>query len=44
MLADPYPNAFIRTADGKKLVLTAARIKEVELEKSKFTRNFNLLG
>jgi methionyl-tRNA formyltransferase len=28
MLADPYPNAYIRTADGKKLMITAAHIKE----------------
>jgi len=28
MLADPYPNAFIRTADGKKLMITAAYIEE----------------
>lgn len=28
MLADPYPNAFIRTADGKKLLLTSAEIRE----------------
>jgi methionyl-tRNA formyltransferase len=28
MLSDPYPNAYIMTADGKKLMLTAAHIKE----------------
>lgn len=28
MLADPYPNAFILTSDGKKLVITAAHIEE----------------
>ena len=28
MLADPYPNAYILTADGKKLVITAAHIEE----------------
>jgi methionyl-tRNA formyltransferase len=28
MLADPYPNAFILTADGKKLIITAAHIEE----------------
>jgi len=28
MLANPYPNAFIRTADGKKLMITAAYIDE----------------
>ena len=28
MLADPYPNAYIVTADGKKLMITAARIEE----------------
>ena len=28
MLADPYPNAFILTADNKKLVITAAHIEE----------------
>jgi methionyl-tRNA formyltransferase len=26
MLADPYPNAFVRTADGKKLMIKAADI------------------
>ena len=30
MLADPYPNAFIRTIDGKKLVIKVAEIKESE--------------
>jgi methionyl-tRNA formyltransferase len=30
MLADPYPNAFIRTKDGKKLVLIDSRIEEIE--------------
>lgn len=30
MLADPYPNAFIRTFDGKRLVIKAAEIKENE--------------
>lgn len=30
MLADPYPNAFIRTIDGKKLVIKAVEIKENE--------------
>ena len=29
MLADPYPNAFIRTADGKKLCLVAAKVTEL---------------
>lgn len=28
MLADPYPNAFIRTADGKKLMIKESEIKE----------------
>jgi methionyl-tRNA formyltransferase len=28
MLADPYPNAYILTADGKKLMITAAYIGE----------------
>ena len=28
MLADPYPNAFIRTIDGKRLVIKTAEIKE----------------
>ncbi len=28
MLADPYPNAYIFTADGKKLMITAAHIEE----------------
>ncbi len=28
MLADPYPNAYILTADGKKLLITAAHIEE----------------
>ena len=28
MLADPYPNAYIRTTDGKKLMLTVAHIEE----------------
>lgn len=28
MLADPYPNAFIRTIDGKRLLIKAAEIKE----------------
>lgn len=28
MLDDPYPNAFIRTIDGKKLVIKVAEIKE----------------
>ncbi len=28
MLADPYPNAYIRTSDGKKLMITAAHIVE----------------
>jgi methionyl-tRNA formyltransferase len=28
MLADPYPNAFIRTIDGKKLLIKVAEIKE----------------
>lgn len=28
MLASPYPNAYIRTADGKKLIITAAHIEE----------------
>lgn len=27
MLTDPYPNAFIRTSDGKKLLITASRIE-----------------
>jgi methionyl-tRNA formyltransferase len=30
MLADPYPNAFIRTIDGRKLVIKEAEIKEGE--------------
>lgn len=28
MLADPYPNAYILTADGKKLMITSAHIDE----------------
>jgi len=28
MLADPYPNAYILTADGKKLMITAAHIED----------------
>jgi methionyl-tRNA formyltransferase len=28
MLADPYPNAYIRTADGKKLMITEVHIEE----------------
>lgn len=28
MLADPYPNAFIRTCDGKKLIITSAFVAE----------------
>jgi methionyl-tRNA formyltransferase len=28
MLADPYPNAYILTADGKKLMITAVHIEE----------------
>ena len=28
MLANPYPNAFIRTADGKKLMITASHIED----------------
>jgi methionyl-tRNA formyltransferase len=28
MLASPYPNAYIRTADGKRLIITEARIEE----------------
>jgi methionyl-tRNA formyltransferase len=28
MLANPYPNAFIRTADGKKLMIMSANISE----------------
>ena len=27
MLADPYPNAFIKTADGKKLFITSSWVK-----------------
>jgi methionyl-tRNA formyltransferase len=30
MLADPYPNAFIRTKDGKRLLVKEAEIKEDE--------------
>jgi methionyl-tRNA formyltransferase len=26
MLADPYPNAFVRTADGKRLVIKLAEV------------------
>lgn len=33
MLQDPYPNAYIRTADGKKLYLIKAKIKK--------SRNYN---
>ena len=29
MLADPYPNAYIIAADGKKLIITAAHIERV---------------
>ncbi len=28
MLGDPYPNAFIRTADGKKLLIKAAAVEK----------------
>lgn len=28
MLQDPYPNAYIKTADGKKLIILDARIEE----------------
>ena len=28
MLADPYPNAFIKTKDGKKLVILSAKIED----------------
>jgi methionyl-tRNA formyltransferase len=28
MLADPYPNAYIVAADGKKVMITAARIEK----------------
>jgi methionyl-tRNA formyltransferase len=28
MLQDPYPNAFIKTADGKKLIITQATIED----------------
>ncbi len=31
MLQDPYPNAFIKTFDGKKLFLTASRIQKENL-------------
>lgn len=31
-LADPYPNAYIKCADGKKLYLTGARIDEDDQE------------
>jgi len=30
MLADPYPNAYIRTSDGKRLMITSAYIQELE--------------
>jgi methionyl-tRNA formyltransferase len=30
MLADPYPNAFIRTSDGKKLLIKVAEVAENE--------------
>jgi methionyl-tRNA formyltransferase len=33
MLADPYPNAFIRTADGKRLLITSARIADEETDR-----------
>jgi len=29
MLADPYPNAYIKTSDGRKLVILNARIEEL---------------
>lgn len=29
MLADPYPNAYIRTSDGKKLMINSAYIEEL---------------
>ena len=29
MLADPYPNAFIQTADGKKLYIVTAKVSEL---------------
>lgn len=32
MLGDPYPNAFIRTSDGKKLLIKTACIESDELE------------
>lgn len=32
MLADPYPNAFIRTADGKRLIITSAHVERTEHE------------
>ena len=28
-LADPYPNAFIQTADGKKLCIVTAKVTEL---------------
>ena len=28
MLADPYPNAYFKTNDGKKLVILKARIED----------------
>jgi len=28
MLADPYPNAYIKTKDGKRLVILSVRIEE----------------
>ncbi len=28
MLADPYPNAFVRTADGKRLVIKVAEVRD----------------
>ena len=29
MLADPYPNAFIQTVDGKKLYIITAKVSEL---------------
>ena len=30
MLADPYPNAYIHTSDGKKLIINSAYIQDFE--------------
>ena len=29
MLADPYPNSYIKTVDGKKLIIKIAEIEDI---------------